>query len=488
VVENDGHPPVYYATLYLATWPFRTDTSPAPSAAEEETGLGHRIDRPTEQPKPSGDESFRGGNRFPPAGITDAVIRFPSAFAGCLTVLVVFLIERRIAPGRQFPLATALLAVSPFAIYYSQDARNYVLAGLWVSISTYFLLRAVREQTPSISSAFGFVLSATLGLYTFYYVLFFLIAQAAGTVISGVVTRKTWKRWTVLLASPLVLFLPYLPVISAMKARLEAAGAPMGFGLPSLDSWLRAVAEVSQGFSPFHSSIGLASLVLCCFLALVPVVVAALDRGNGSAERRLLLTLFAAPSVCLLLFPFKPHLFQSKHLFPLCPVYALLLADAFLSPVSGDGMSWRRRLWLAGPIAGVAVLIIGLDSLRWYYDQDFVKEDWRGAAAVLSARLGEEEAVVPAPDYLRVPLMRYFPAKKRQRIMSARRFLEHRTLPVGQEAASTGPPKGFWLVELLNSPVSFEDRSTRELLRVRGVPEEPVVFPGHEGTIRVSRY
>jgi len=261
----------------------------------------------------------------------------------------------------------------------------------------------------------------------------------------------------------------------------------MGLSLQDLGRWLRILPEVSQGASPLLQTAGLAGLAACGLLALAPVVVAALNFRRWEAERRFLLFVFAGPILCLLLFPLKPHFVQSKHLFPLVSVYVVLLAEGAAGLWEAQGTGQPRQAQWAGLIAAILILIANLDSLQWYYREDFVKEGWKDATALLEEHLGPGESVIPAPDYLKVPLLRYFPADRRHLVTSARRFAEHKAR--GTDRRSQGATlTGFWLVELMNSPVSYDDRASKEQLGIRGEPENPVFFPGHEGTIRLSHY
>ena len=232
---------------------------------------------------------------------------------------------------------------------------------------------------------------------------------------------------------------------------------------------------------------GLAGLVACGLLALTPVVVAALSYRRWEAERRFLLLSFAGPILCLLMFPFKPHFVQAKHLFPLVAIYALLLAEGAAGLWEARNTDLPRPAQWAGLIAVILILVANLDSLQWYYREDFVKEGWKDAAAFLEEHLAPGESVIPAPDYLRVPLLRYFPADRRRLVTSAPRFADHQARGTDRQREG-GTLTGFWLVELMSSPVSFDDRASKEPLGIRGEPENPVFFPGYEGTIRLSHY
>ncbi|MDP6115251.1 MAG: hypothetical protein QGG53_25600 [Planctomycetota bacterium] len=460
VMRNDGHPPVYYACLHLAMLPFRVSEVAQP--------------------------------RFPPAGITDAVLRYPTALAGVLTVLLVLLIEYEMAPESRFPVATLIATLSAFLLYFSQEARHYAVAGLWTTGSTLFLIRALKRE--KIGDWIGFVIASILALYTFYYSLFFLVSQAAGTGWIKFRSPKENRRSKVIaslaFALPLAAFLFYLPVVNRMREKVAAAGAPLGFRLPGPESWLRLFSELGLGFNPLHSFLWPESwlrlfselgrgfnplhsflwvalilgpaLILGAAFVLVPAVWHAARYQNLNDESRLLLWLFLGPPVCLLLFPFKPHVFQTKHLFALAPMFCLLAGAMVRSLVKSNDS--RKAL-----VFGTVLVLINLHSI-FHYKSDFVKEDWSGAASFLEHE-DVPSAIVAAPSYLRVPLTRYLGDQSRV-----------------YSPAEIDPRQDLWLVELLESPVSFEDFKTKEIVARTRKPEREEFFHGELGVIRLTHW
>ncbi|MDA1138156.1 MAG: glycosyltransferase family 39 protein [Planctomycetota bacterium] len=431
VMENDGHPPIYYACLHLATGPFRESNS--------------------EQPK------------FPPAGITDGVLRYPSALAGVLTVLLVLLIEFELAPEARFPLATLIATFSAFLIFFSQEARHYALAGLWTTSSTLFLIRGLKRERAGDWVCFA--LSSILALYTFYYSLFILVSQA---IAAGWIKYRNPKeerrkkvRASLAFAAPCVAFLFYLPVVNRMREKVAAAGAPLGFGVPGIKSWLTLFSELGLGFNPLHSFSWL-TLFAGGVFTLIPVAWYVSHYRTLSHESRLLLWLYLGPPVCLLVFPLKPHVFQAKHLFALAPIFCLIAGAMIRSLLRNKG-SMKA-------VAFCSVLaLINLHSI-FHYKSDFIKEDWPGAVSFL-VQEDVPSAIVPAPPYLKIPLTRYL--KNQKRVYAP---------------AELDPGQDLWLVELLESPVSFGDLMTKEIVAKNRKPEREEFFPGELGIIRLTHW
>jgi len=93
-------------------------------------------------------------------------------------------------------IAAALMAVSPFAIYLSQEARHYTLPILWViaSLSCFVLAaRTVYHRTPLPTwLSLLWVAVNTLGLATHYFFVFTVCAEAL--VLLGLGLIQSWRE------------------------------------------------------------------------------------------------------------------------------------------------------------------------------------------------------------------------------------------------------------------------------------------------------
>ncbi len=70
-------------------------------------------------------------------GDTEFWLRFPSAASGVFSILLIFLIGRRIYSDYEGLIASTLMAILWFPIYYSQEARVYSLLLLFSMLSFY---------------------------------------------------------------------------------------------------------------------------------------------------------------------------------------------------------------------------------------------------------------------------------------------------------------------------------------------------------------
>ena len=113
-----------------------------------------------------------------PFGIGEVGLRSLSALAGTASIAVVYLGAASLPlPRRAGLIAAAIVAVSPVAIWFSQDARAYALAFLLTALSFLFFARARRSGTRR-DLAWWAACSA-LALATHYFAGFVVVPEAA---------------------------------------------------------------------------------------------------------------------------------------------------------------------------------------------------------------------------------------------------------------------------------------------------------------------
>jgi hypothetical protein len=104
------------------------------------------------------------------AGDSDFAARYLSVFFGVLVVTLTFALGR-ILDQRVGLIAAGLMALSPFAVYYSQETRGYTLLTALVLIATLAFVRLLRgDRRRRIWLAY--VVSMSAALYTHYFAAF----------------------------------------------------------------------------------------------------------------------------------------------------------------------------------------------------------------------------------------------------------------------------------------------------------------------------
>ena len=139
-------------------------------------------------------------------------LRLISVIAALAVVASVFLIGRRWFSLETATIAAVLIATSPIHIFYSQQARMYVLLALPALWSFHFLWRAISEQRRIFLVAYA--LATLAALYTHNHALYLLPAHAAIIIRSGALRRKT-AAWLICAAGIVIGYLPWLPTLLA---------------------------------------------------------------------------------------------------------------------------------------------------------------------------------------------------------------------------------------------------------------------------------
>ena len=113
-------------------------------------------------------------------GDDEIFIRLPSLVLGTATVLTVYLLARRIEGGAAALLAAALIAIDPFAVFFSTEARAYATLMFLVTLSTLALLHAIESRRAIWWALYA--VASVCALYTHYTAAIPLVVQVLGAV------------------------------------------------------------------------------------------------------------------------------------------------------------------------------------------------------------------------------------------------------------------------------------------------------------------
>jgi uncharacterized membrane protein len=131
-------------------------------------------------------------------GTSDVGLRSLSAVFGTATVPAAYAAARVFVSRRTSLVAAALVAVSPFLVWYSQEARAYAVFVFFGTLSLALMGRAARPGASR--SLFWWALSAALALATHYFALFLVAPEAAWLLYRSVDRRTTVKAVAIVAA------------------------------------------------------------------------------------------------------------------------------------------------------------------------------------------------------------------------------------------------------------------------------------------------
>jgi len=113
-------------------------------------------------------------------------LRLPAVLFGVASIGALYLFARQVGSTRQALFAAALFTFSYHHIWFSQNARGYSGLLFWALLSSWLLLRALREGRPWLW--LGFAAALALGIYTHITMVFVIAGQAA------VYAQHLWLR------------------------------------------------------------------------------------------------------------------------------------------------------------------------------------------------------------------------------------------------------------------------------------------------------
>lgn len=108
-------------------------------------------------------------------GHSTFVVRMFSAIVGVFSVYSFFLLGKEIYNKKTGLFAAILLSVNSFHIWYSQEARPYVLLSLFTILSFFRLIKYLKEKSYKNSIYYG--IFAALMISTHFFGLFVLVSQ-----------------------------------------------------------------------------------------------------------------------------------------------------------------------------------------------------------------------------------------------------------------------------------------------------------------------
>ena len=159
------------------------------------------------------------------AGHTEFALRFVSAWFGVMAVALIYRLARRLGLGKGVAaLAAGLLAISPYAIWHSQDAWMYSISLALTLASTVLMLEALaRHGRPNVGAIrfwAGYVVVTWLALQTHYYAAYIIVCQNVFMLGRAIVNREERRPLAPWFAGQIVTFLLYLPWLIAARSTL----------------------------------------------------------------------------------------------------------------------------------------------------------------------------------------------------------------------------------------------------------------------------
>ncbi len=323
--------------------------------------------------------------------VTPEMLRLPSLVAGTASIPMTYLLGARTVERRAGMVGAALVALSPFLIYYSTEARSYQLMVALLLASSLCLLRGIERGRPGWWIAYAAFSCAAM--YSHYTVAFALAAQAVWALWAHPGARRAVLLATVGAA------LAFLPWITGFVADLNSPTTQILSALQpftvsgirtSLGHWWIGYPYPTTSLSTLPGYLALALLGAGSALALVALLFERIRLprvGSHEVSRGLILIFalaLATPIGEALASAFSTNLFGARNLAAAWPGCALLLAALLTGSSRRIVVTISSALVIAGFAIG-AVKMFG-DSAQ--------RPNYGAAARAIAAHANTSDAVV----------------------------------------------------------------------------------------------
>ncbi len=328
-------------------------------------------------------------------GPSDFALRYFSTLCSVLAVAATWRLARTWFDERVAGWAGLLLAISPFAIWFGQEAKMYALHMLLASLSTLLLIKALRANRWPVWLGYGVTLN--LLAYSHFFGAFAIAAQGLITLIT------TWhapRRLRAYLITMALVTLPYLPVLRfALRVLPSFQQQDISKGFVTLEHMLQ---EFASEFALRSSRLYVVpiSRLLWPLAALLALGLFAAWRRDWRRGLWVSGLLFLPPAIYYPLSFYVP-VFSPKYLSAIYPFFIIILALT---------IEICRRWWrpLAWGCLALMVGVAGWANVRNLTDPVYQRADWRGAAEFLERHAQADDVITVFAHYADRGLLRYY--------------------------------------------------------------------------------
>lgn len=340
-------------------------------------------------------------------GESDIALRMMSVMFGALTILTGYILIKRLTNQKIATIATAIMALSPSLLRYSQEMRMYTLASFMVMLATLIFMIAIAETDKTIKPTekvarlwkksyprkiwmlwTGYGIMVALGMWTHYFTacvwfaqLLYLIYHYKKAVLNPQLV------FSYLVAG--IIFFPWLPVMMKQTGAVQG-----GFWIPPISGQTLPdyAAETMMGVSASEAKNWLAITLLLIILITIFLTVKYLKTTEKKfrPQFEIILVTTIVPVLFLMsvsLPPLKP-MFVNRYLIHSSIMLWLLIGMAsgyFATKMTAEKSRFKGLLIGAGAIITPLVFDIVFVNMRKPASYvkpavEIAKEQTRGSA------------------------------------------------------------------------------------------------------------
>lgn len=343
-------------------------------------------------------------------GQSEFMLRFPSAVFGVAAIPVMYLVTRRLFGNMAAGVSALLIAIVPFHVWYSQEARMYSLQALLILASTLFFLRAWESRKPLDFALYA--LMTILGLFTQMGTVFLLAAQMAFVLGASI---RDWRKSASWLGVQAIVMLAFVPWILRFMAHKSVANiGSIGFESQSGPLQLGyGIYTFSVGYSlgPSVASLHVLSTDKIIHRYLPVLLVSALAFGllfilgliHAYRTSRFgfwfVLTQLGVPLMLILAASLLPGVgLTPRYLTVVVVPYWIILSLGLIRSASGA----------KAVLPVMAVILIGFSLRNHYFRPEYAKQDMRSAVSTVNRQAVPGDVIIISSVELGGPFLYYF--------------------------------------------------------------------------------
>lgn len=327
-------------------------------------------------------------------GRAELVVRLFSVMWGLAAIPLVYWAARAFYDRRTALIATAVIALSPFFIWYAQEARMYTMMLVFAMLSTGAMWRALERRRWGWWALYALATGA--GLMTQYFFAFLVLGQALYLLIGREHRHArpilAWLGAMVVAALPFAWWAPrviaHRELLRGVTGAFNYGGTPPAFGAHFNEMILVPV----QWAFGFHSELATRDLVATWPLLITVVFLSAGLARRVSPRTSFLIAAGVGGAVAIsVLGLWQPIVLEARYYTAVAVPLVILSAKAIaeVSPAS------RRSL--------VAILLV-IASVSWV-DQSFnpdsiVKWDNRAAMGIVADGFQPGDTILLIPNFI----------------------------------------------------------------------------------------
>jgi mannosyltransferase len=319
-------------------------------------------------------------------GHDEFTLRLLSTIFAVGSIPVLYWLGCRLVSKRTGLIGAILLAVSPFDILWSQNARVYTIVVFFSLLSTAALVEALEGRR---AWWLLYVPASVAAVYAHNFALFVLIAQALFVLIYALHYRQKLVWWAISLAAVVACCLPYA------GAALTQVSTAAGIGWikpPSPSTPFAVLITLTNWYSlrPRPLFVLLPIILLMVILAGSSLLLFARHRKAGV----FLVLNVVVPFVLAYAVSIWRPIFLDRYLIVALPGLLLILAAGVDALMEGRFQIWKRRRTpidagigaplnlvgrYGGALLGLALVALNVVSVLAYYG-GYHNESWREVA------------------------------------------------------------------------------------------------------------